>query len=49
MLRGHVVGVYQVAWSADSRLLVSGSKDSTLKGKREGDLQLMILLYHVVT
>lgn len=23
--------VYQVAWSADSRLLVSGSSDSTLK------------------
>ena len=29
--RGHVGPVYQVAWSADSRLLVSGSKDSTLK------------------
>jgi ribosome assembly protein 4 len=23
--------VYQIAWSPDSRLLVSGSKDSTLK------------------
>ena len=30
-LRGHVAAVYQVAWSADSRLLVSGSSDSTLK------------------
>lgn len=30
--RGHVQAVYSVAWSADSRLLVSGSKDSTLKG-----------------
>ena len=30
-LRGHVQAVYMVAWSADSRLLVSGSKDSTLK------------------
>lgn len=30
-LRGHVQAVYTVAWSADSRLLVSGSKDSTLK------------------
>ena len=30
-LRGHVGSVYQVAWSSDSRLLVSGSKDSTLK------------------
>nr|CAD7269079.1 unnamed protein product [Timema shepardi] len=30
-LRGHVQAVYQVAWSADSRLLVSGSSDSTLK------------------
>ena len=29
--RGHVGPVYQVAWSADSRLFVSGSKDSTLK------------------
>ena len=29
--RGHVAPVYQVAWSADSRLFVSGSKDSTLK------------------
>ena len=29
--RGHVGPVYQVAWSSDSRLLVSGSKDSTLK------------------
>lgn len=33
VLRGHVQAVYTVAWSADSRLLVSGSKDSTLKGK----------------
>lgn len=32
-LRGHVAGVYQVAWAADSRLLVSGSRDSTLKGE----------------
>jgi len=30
-LRGHVGAVYQVAWSADSRMLVSGSKDSTMK------------------
>jgi ribosome assembly protein 4 len=30
-LRGHVQAVYCVAWSADSRLLVSSSKDSTLK------------------
>lgn len=29
--RGHVEAVYQVSWSSDSRLLVSGSKDSTLK------------------
>lgn len=32
-LRGHVQAVYMVAWSADSRLLVSGSADSTLKGE----------------
>lgn len=30
-LRGHVAAVYQIAWSADSRLLVTGSSDSTLK------------------
>lgn len=30
-LRGHVNRVYQIAWSADSRLLCSGSSDSTLK------------------
>ncbi|KAL6327822.1 hypothetical protein AAG906_026495 [Vitis piasezkii] len=29
--RGHVGPVYQISWSADSRLLLSGSKDSTLK------------------
>jgi ribosome assembly protein 4 len=28
---GHVGAVYQVAWSSDSRLLVSASKDSTVK------------------
>jgi len=32
-LRGHVGPVYRVAWSADGRLLVSASKDSTLKVK----------------
>lgn len=32
-LRGHVQAVYMVAWSADSRLLLSSSADSTLKGK----------------
>lgn len=30
-LRGHVAAVYRVAWSADSRILVSASKDSTIK------------------
>ena len=30
-LLGHVQEVYQLAWSADSRILVSGSADSTLK------------------
>ncbi len=30
-LRGHVQQVYQVAFSSDSRLLVSGSADSTIK------------------
>ncbi len=29
--RGHVGPIYQIAWSSDSRLLVSGSRDSTLK------------------
>lgn len=31
-LRGHVQAVYMICWSVDSRLLVSGSADSTLKG-----------------
>eukprot|EP01049_Picozoa_sp_SAG25_P018843 SAG25_NODE_5623_length_637_cov_1.624535_1_plen_134_part_00 len=30
-LRGHVERVYQISWSSDSRFLLSGSKDSTLK------------------
>lgn len=30
-LIGHVEAVYQICWSADSRLLVSCSRDSTLK------------------
>lgn len=30
-LRGHVCPVYQVCWSSDSRLLISASKDSTIK------------------
>lgn len=29
--RGHVGPVYQIAWASDSRMFVSGSKDSTLK------------------
>lgn len=32
--RGHVQAVYTIAWSVDSRLLVTGSKDSTLKGNK---------------
>lgn len=30
-LRGHVGAVYQVGWSADSRMVVSASRDSTVK------------------
>lgn len=30
-LRGHVGPVYQVCWSSDSRMLLSGSRDTTLK------------------
>ena len=30
-LRGHVGAVYQVGWSADSRLVISASKDTTAK------------------
>ena len=30
-LRGHVKAVYQISWSADNKLLVSGSSDSTVK------------------
>ncbi|EMS54921.1 Notchless protein-like protein [Triticum urartu] len=35
--RGHVADVYQISWSADSRLLLSGSKDSTLKSREEDE------------
>lgn len=40
-LRGHVGPVYQCAFSADSRLLVTGSKDTTLKvfDTRTGNLK----------
>ena len=41
-LRGHVSRVYQVSWSADSRLLCSGSSDSTIK---VWDLKTKKLLY----
>ena len=30
-LLGHVGAVYRLAWSADSRLLISASKNSTFK------------------
>ncbi len=30
-MRGHVQAVYQLCFSSDSRLLVSGSADSTVK------------------
>jgi len=30
-MTGHVGSVYKLAWSMDSRLLVSASKDSTVK------------------
>ena len=39
-LRGHVGPVYRLTWSADSRMVVSASKDSTVK---------VSLLYHRVT
>lgn len=31
VFRGHIASVYLVCWSADSRMFVSGSKDSTMK------------------
>lgn len=30
-LRGHVGAVYRIAWSSDSRMVVSASKDGTVK------------------
>lgn len=44
-LRGHVQAVYMVAWSADSRLLLSSSADSTLKGNQHLHC-ITIILYH---
>jgi ribosome assembly protein 4 len=40
VLRGHVGAIYQLSWSPDSRLLVTGSKDSTLKVWRAKDAEL---------
>ncbi len=42
--RGHVGPVYQIAWASDSRLLVSGSKDSTLKVTSPSPLQPSLAL-----
>lgn len=42
-LRGHVGAVYRLAWSADGRLLVSASKDSTLK------VSLPLAFYQICT
>ncbi|CBI24946.3 unnamed protein product, partial [Vitis vinifera] len=43
--RGHVGPVYQISWSADSRLLFIGSKDSTLKVNcRNYYLPFMVLM-----
>lgn len=40
-LRGHIGAVYRLTWSADSRLLVSASKDTTLKVRLvQGDMVL---------
>lgn len=45
-LRGHVGAVYRLAWSADGRMLISASKDSTLKVRNyvniHGNLELSI-------
>ncbi len=44
VFRAHVEAVYQIAWSADSRMFVSCSRDSTIKvwdvktKKLKGDL-----------
>lgn len=50
--RGHVQAVYTIAWSVDSRLLCSGSKDSTLKGKNMNPFDLfqdkIDLFHHIV-
>ncbi len=42
-LRGHVAPVYRLAWSADSRLLVSASKDSTVKVRSDAAFNPIIL------
>ena len=40
--RGHVGPVYQIAWSSDSRMIVSGSKDSTLKVRLQQHRKVVI-------
>lgn len=49
-LRGHVAPVYRLAWSADSRLLVSASKDSTVKVTASNFIQFfsMLTLWHAL-
>ncbi|KAF8491372.1 WD40-repeat-containing domain protein [Russula emetica] len=38
-LHGHIGPVYRLMWSADSRLLVSASKDTTLKFRRRTEIE----------
>ena len=42
-LRGHVGAVYRLAWSADSRMVVSASKDGTLKVRNQNAFVRTIL------
>lgn len=42
-LRGHIGAVYRLTWSADSRLLVSASKDSTVKVRLHWNMALQMV------
>ncbi|OMO79578.1 hypothetical protein COLO4_24393 [Corchorus olitorius] len=43
--RGHVGPVYQISWSADSKHLLSGSKESTLNGFANVQVTHLIIGY----
>lgn len=48
-ISGHKMGISDVAWSSDSRLIVSASDDKTLKVCFISDLQIELAHYYQYT